>query len=271
MSFITDIVKFGLGQFGIEATGNTPAAIAQSAITNFLSQKINTAIKKTNPGAGTSTITTQELPAAIQETAERIEREVKVEFKADTEARIPVLYGEGFVNPLLIDARLTNNNCTMWYAVAICEQTGNHLDGTPSVIEFLDVFINGNRVVFEGDGVTIRGLHANGSTNYDLRGLIKVYPYSNGSSNPVQWRNQPKTIQHDDARNVMPGWGIDHKATNLVFALIRIDYNSEQEITGINNIKFWMRNSMKLPGDVINDYMTNTVYGAGIPSTEVDQ
>lgn len=269
MSFITDIVKYGLGQFGIEATGDTPRAIAQSAITNFLKDKVNSALKRTNPtspsGSGS---TAPAIPAEVKAAVERIEREVKLEFEADTEASIPVLYGEGFVSPLLIDARLTNNNCTMWYAVALCEQTGNLIDGTPSEIEFLDVYIDSNRVIFEGDGVTVRGLHANGSTNYDVRGLIKIYPYSNGSANPVQWKNQPKTITHGDARTVMPGWGIDHKATNLVFALIRIDYNSEQEITGINNMKFWLRNSMKLPGDVINDYLTNEVYGAGI--TEVD-
>jgi hypothetical protein len=57
--------------------------------------------------------------------------------------------------------------------------------------------------------------------------------------------------------------------TNLCFALIRIDYNREKNVTGLGDIKFVIENSMTKPGDCLYDYMTNTRYGAGISAEEI--
>ena len=57
---------------------------------------------------------------------------------------------------------------------------------------------------------------------------------------------------------------------DLVFALIKVEYNKEKGITGIGNIEFKLKNSMTDPGDVINDYLTNSRYGAGIPAEEIN-
>lgn len=266
MSFIADIVKYGLGRYGITAKGDTARDIIESAASDFLKQKIDAAIKRTNPTASTS-----DLPARTQQEVERVTREVKVELKADAEAAIPVLYGEAYVEPLLVDARLTNSNCTMWYAVALCEVTGTKIsDSTASEIQFLDVFWEGKRVIFQGDGVTVRGLHSNGTTDYEYSNLIKIYPYNNGSDSPCQWTYQPKTITHGSAYDLMPGWDSDWAMSNLAFALVRIDYDAATEVKGVNSIKFKLRNTMKKPGDVMYDYMTNTMYGAGIKTGEID-
>jgi hypothetical protein len=57
--------------------------------------------------------------------------------------------------------------------------------------------------------------------------------------------------------------------SDLVFCIIKLTYNKEKDITGLGNIEFKMTNSMTLPGDVMQDYMTNTRYGAGISNTEI--
>jgi hypothetical protein len=56
---------------------------------------------------------------------------------------------------------------------------------------------------------------------------------------------------------------------DLIFALVRVDYNREKNVTGLGDVTFEVSNSMFLPGDVLNDYMTNTRYGAGIASAEI--
>lgn len=270
MSFITDIVKFGLGQFGIEATGDNPKALAQSAISNFLKDKVNAAFKKISPNPSSSTQGST-LPPDVEETVKRIEREVKVEFKADTTNSIPVVYGESWVTPILVDAQLINNNCTMWYCVALSEMTGDVFSTTtPSEIRFEEIILNDKRMVFQADGVTLDYLSGQGETNTDVRGLVKVYPYAGDSESPVPHILQQDTAQHGNAYNLMPGWTTDHMMQNLVFALIRVDYDSTNEITGIGSMKFKLNNTMFKPGDVVYDYMTNPLYGANITQGEID-
>jgi len=280
MSFILDIVKFGLGQFGIEAQGDSPKAIATSAISSFLSQKINSAIKKSNPQPQTGGAVSANTAAATnagspqQETVSRIEREVKLEIKADPSAHIPVVYGEGWVQPLLVDAQITNNNCTMWYAVALCEATGPDLNGTASTITIEEIYWNNKKLTFLYDGVTVaaawEGKGASAKQDLTLSQNVKIYCYNNGSANPTNVRPQGLAVEHGDARSIMPGWTTNHAMTNLVFALIKVDYDADKEVDGIGSIKFKVRNSLKKPGDVLNDYMTNTVYGAGIAAEEID-
>jgi hypothetical protein len=55
----------------------------------------------------------------------------------------------------------------------------------------------------------------------------------------------------------------------LVFVILRMDYSKEKNITGIGDLTFVLNNTMYKAGDCLADYMTNTRYGAGIPSTEI--
>lgn len=265
MSFITDIIKFGLGQFGIQATGESPEAIAQSAITGFLANRVNSAIKKSNP-ANTTAVN----PATAATTQER---EVTVEFKADTQASIPVVYGEGYVDPLLIDVQLVNNNCTMWYAVALCETTGNDINGNPSTITFEEIYWEGKKLTFGYDGVSVlaawEGIGRYAKADTSLNGVVKIYCYNGGSESPTNIRPQGLEVLHGNAYDIMPLWTANHLMSNLCFALIRVDYDAEKDIRGINNLKFKMRNSITKPGDVLYDYMNNSVYGAGLDAATI--
>ena len=270
MSFITDIVKYGLGKFGIKATGDTPAAIAKSAVTNYLKDRINSSFKKSNPPAPSAR--RAPIPPQVRQTVKKITREVGVEFNADTEASIPVIYGEAWADPILVDARLTQNNSVMWYAVALCEVTGvKQSDGIQSEIIIEEVYLNGQLVLFDRDNVTVRGLRRNGASDRTLAGLIEIYPYSNGSQVPTTWGTyQFQTPSHGPAYNYMPGWGSDHAMTNLAFALVKVVYNAPTEVKGINTLKFRIRNTMNKPGDCLYDYATNNMYGAGLDATEID-
>jgi hypothetical protein len=277
MSLIQDIVKFGLGQFGIQATGDTPKAIATSALTSFLTQKVNKAIKKTNlPSANQASVTTSSAVATntTQKTIETIERKVKVEIAADTDAGIPVVYGEGYVQPLLVDAVLTNSQCTMWYAVALCEATGVDLAGAASLITFEEIYWEGKKITFYSDGNRVaaswEGKGASAKQDLTLTGNVEIYCYNNGSSSPCNVRPQGLAVNHGNAYNIMPGWGVNHQMSGLAFALIKVNYDAEKEVKGLGSLRFKMRNSMSKPGDVLNDYMTSTVYGAGISAGEID-
>jgi len=71
------------------------------------------------------------------------------------------------------------------------------------------------------------------------------------------------------ANGIMPSWTPEHTMDDLVFAIVRVDYNRDKNITALGDVKFKIKNTMSQPGDVIFDYMTNTRYGAGIPAEEI--
>lgn len=260
MSFITDIIKFGLGRFGIEFNPNQGQIIGQSSANKLLQDTVNTTVKRTNTSTAENNTT---------------EIEVKLDMKADTDANIPVIYGDAWVAPLLTDAQLTNMNCTMWYCLTLCETTGDLIDGTPSQITFEEIYWNDQKLTFGYDGNTVAAAWSGsvGSAavqNLDPSGVIKIYCYNGGSESPCAVRPQGLTVQHGNAYDLFPGWDSTYQMSNLVFALVRVDYTPSQNIDGIGKLVFKLRNSMNQPGDVMVDYLTNDIYGAGIPLAEVD-
>ena len=56
---------------------------------------------------------------------------------------------------------------------------------------------------------------------------------------------------------------------DTLFAIVKVTYSRDKGVTGMPNMMFTITNSMKLPGDVLYDYMTNTRYGAGIDSANI--
>jgi hypothetical protein len=54
-----------------------------------------------------------------------------------------------------------------------------------------------------------------------------------------------------------------------VFAIVRVVYNKDKNVTGLGDLKFNVNNPLNNPGDVLLDYMTNTRYGAGITLEDI--
>jgi hypothetical protein len=271
-SFILDIVKFGLGKFGIQASGNTPSAIAQSAITNFLVDKVTKTVKKTNPQVLPNTVATT--PAAGSVEPETKEVRAELELTASPDNPVPLVYGEGYVKGVLSDAYLSNDGCVMWFSVVICEKTGNLIDGTPSVITIEDIFWDDQKVTVQTDGNTVAALWdgrpGSYTPNTDISGQVRIYLYNDGSESPTNIRTQGIGVQHGNAYDLFPTWTSNHQMSNLVFALIRVDYNSYKNVSGPKNVTFRVKNTMTKPGDVMYDYLTNDIYGAGVPASEVN-
>ena len=72
------------------------------------------------------------------------------------------------------------------------------------------------------------------------------------------------------AWSIMPGWTSAHTMNDLVFAIVKVEYNKEKNVTKLGKLDFKIRNSMTEPGDCLYDYMTNTRYGAGIDPQEIN-
>lgn len=255
MSFIDDIIDVGSSALGWLGNTGIGPALARTAITGYALNQLTNAINKEN-----------ETSAAAQTGYERIQLD------PDTENKIPVVYGTAVVSGLITDAALTNSNQSMYFCLTICEKTGavDLGSGIDSQFYFDKIYWDGNELLFSTDGITVTSWKDNnGNVDTTPNGLIRVWCFAGGSSMPIV----PTGYSHgtlNSAMAIMPNWTANHTMNDLVFAIVRVDYNTtNKDISKIGNMKFKIRNTMVDAGDCLYDYATNTRYGAGIPAGEI--
>jgi hypothetical protein len=259
MSFLDDLVDFGSSALSWLGGNSVGGQLARTALTGYALNQVTSSINKDNEAA--------------KDTTAKIDPGVRLQVDPDTEYRVPLVYGQATLGGAVTDAVLTNNNGTMFFCLTICEKTGltNLGTGAASTFAFKNIYWDDARLIFNSDGITVAGyIDKSGYVCSDFNGKIKIYCYSGNSLST----NQKNIVNYSlsatvNAYDVMPGWTSAHNMTDLVFAIIRVDYDATAGVKGLGKIKFEMENSMTQPGDVLYDYMTNTRYGAGIAPGEI--
>jgi hypothetical protein len=194
---------------------------------------------------------------------------VRVQFPPGTQNKIPVVYGSANTKGIITDARISNENKTMTYVLALSEQTST---GTFSIS---NIYWNDQKLVFDTDAgeshIVRSSIDQNGAgesnTNYD--GLIRIRVYSGSTLAADQIFPPQATANTINARTLLDESDTNYLMNDLVFAVVQIDYNSEKGVTGLGQITFELTNSLKNPGLVWYDYMTSARYGAAITSTQI--
>jgi hypothetical protein len=266
MSWLDSIVDFGSkaidtvgGFFGGNSMGST---LLKTALTGLALNRVTKSINKSNDAVGRSGGSRPDAPASV-------DPGVRIQTPADTEYKVPVLYGTAVFGGALIDARMTPDNQTMYYVYVLCENTGPLMStGQFSEISFGDIYWNDQRIIFQADGITANyTVDREGRVDRSTAGLVRVYCYRAGSAYGVVPEGYTGTVPA--ASTVVPGWDGNWAMTGLAFAVVRVDYNKEKGITGMGNMTFQVSNSLNLPGDVLYDIMTNELYGANIAVEDI--
>lgn len=256
MSFLDSVLDFGKSALGFLTGNSIGGSLARTALTGYALNKVTNSITKEN---------------AVTE-SKRIDPGVRLQVNPSPEHRIPVVYGTALIGGIITDAVLTNNDQTMYFVLTICERTGNTNlgQGAASTFGFKNIYWDGNRLSFQSDAVTVSGwTDRTGTVDTSANGKIKIWCYGGNSTTPVAPSPYTPSSALPNAYSIMPGWTANHTMNDLVFAVIRVDYDAENNIKNLGNVKFEIVNSMNQPGDCLYDYMTNTRYGAGIPDTEI--
>lgn len=256
MSFLDDIVDFGKNIWNTVSGSGVIGGAAKATALGFLLKQVTNSINKDNQKPETATTNTPD-PG------------VRLQVNPNTDSSIPVVYGEAFLGGCITDAAITNSNQTMWYCITICEKTGNLLNGTASAITVEDIYWDSYRVAFQQDGITVASfIDQDNNVNTLPNGLIKFYVFSGNSTSPSKIRGYANG-NSASAYSLFPNWTSNHTMSDLIFVLVRVDYNKANDVTKLGDIQFKIKNTMTLPGDVLYDYMTNTRYGAGIDEAEI--
>jgi hypothetical protein len=199
---------------------------------------------------------------------------VRIQLQPNTENKVPVVYGSAFVKGVIVDARISDANKVMTYVMVLSEKTTT---GTFNLNEIYWNDIKLNTAVVISGATTLyntvtSATNADGTNNTDFNytfsgstpiSNVEIHFFKDGSENPL-------ISGHPLAYNIVPGWDNTWDMSGLVFVVMKIRYNAEKNITGLPTMTFKITNSLTNPGDVWNDYLTNTRYGAGLDSSEVD-
>jgi len=186
-----------------------------------------------------------------------------------TNNKLPVIYGDCYIGGTITDVSITANNQQLFYVLSLCEVTG--ASGTPDNIQFGNVFFGGKLCIFDTlNPYIVTGLKdvSTGVVDTSVNGYLNIYFYNNGSNAPVNsTRNAIDVMQ---SSGLTYTWDANKKMSNAVFAIVALTYNANAGLTSIQETQFEIQNPRNSAGDVFFDYLTNTTYGAAIPSAQVD-
>jgi hypothetical protein len=260
-AFVTAIVA-AVGTFLTSTT--IGALLVRTALTALVSYALNRSLTKPQKQTGLDTGVRQQLAPA-------------------TNHKIPVIYGTAYMGGAITEAKLVNSGGgntynSMTVVSTISERTGPMFStGNASSYTFEECYRNADRIIFDTDGITVaKTVDADGNEDTSMAGLIRVYMYAGNSASASQIApaatsvvgNVSPSLSPVAAYSIVPGWGVTDTMQDLIFAVIKTEYNRDKNVTAIGDYQFKITNSMTLGGDVIFDYATNTRYGAGIRLSE---
>jgi len=209
----------------------------------------------------------------------------RIQVPPATNNKIPVVYGNAYVNGIITDARLISTdqkvNDTMYYCIVLSETCHS---GTPTYT-IDDIYWNDLRLTFDAtDGYKVKDGRKNVDnpdgvtedfidTNFisDNKHLVEVRVYAGSSAAADQiFPTSGTTPAYTYWAGNDGSWDSSYEMKGLVFAIVKVTYNGEKGFTGLPNMTFRMNNSISNPADVWYDYMTGQRYGANIDTSYID-
>lgn len=194
---------------------------------------------------------------------------VRIQFPPGTTNKVPVVYGQANTKGIVTDARISNENKTMTYVLVLGEKTQS------GAFTIGNIYWNDQLLVFRTAAeshIVASSIDQNGTgaSNTNYNGLMRFRVYSGGSLAANQIF--PTTGTPVNAYSLLAGSESEttYQMSDLLFAVVQLDYSSEKGTTGLGQITFQVTNSLDNPGLVWWDYMTSSRYGAGIGTDQID-
>lgn len=191
---------------------------------------------------------------------------VKVQVAPSTDNKLPVFYGTNLTGGIITDAGISNSNDTMTYVICLGEKTDS---GTYTIGDQY----RGDQKLNFGSGtsshIVTSVTDANSTAANDISGKMRVRLYAGGtaSSDQIFPTNAANKVA---ATTLLSTITASTSYEGLVYAVFQIDYDQENGLTGLGQYTAEITNSLSEPGAVLNDYLLNSRYGAGLSASDVD-
>ena len=204
---------------------------------------------------------------------------IRQQVPPDPTAGIPIVYGSAYTGGRFVDASLTTDQQSMYYTMVVsCISPNGQFSYDTSKFYYQDQLIT-----FDTSDTTKVVSLTDGALNVDtsISGHLYIWLYTsdqNGNITPINSSSMPSDVL-STANNIPSGqqWPTaNRQMTGTAFAIVRLVYNSGSAGTmSLQPITFHVSHFLNgtgaaKPGDVWFDYLTNTIYGGAVPSSQVD-
>ena len=189
----------------------------------------------------------------------------KIQVAPSTDNKIGVAYGRNFMSGPITDVNISNQNKTMHYCITLSELADGH--GT-STYTSNQIFWGDRKLNFSGASVA-SFTDPNATAKEDWANKIRIRIYAGGTTAAKQIFPTSGAV---DATTMMPHWTntTAYSMEDLVFAMIELDYDAENGLTGLGAMSFDLTNSKHNPGEVLFDYLKSNRYGCGLANADID-
>ena len=238
-------------------TAIATAIIGAIGITGTLAT-IATAFVAAGLAIGTAKILgVMDAPAAGQDPG------VKVQLPPATDNKVTRLYGRNFAGGTIIDAEIKNQNKTMTYCIVLSDMS----DIYNETWTINDIYRGDAKLVFSGANV-ISQVDPNATASPAIANKIRVRVYAGGSSSVYQIFPTTGAVNaYGGTATSKSGqflnWSAANAMADLVFAVIEVDYDAENDLVGLGVFTFDISCSLSKPGSILIDYLNNDRYGMG--------
>jgi len=183
---------------------------------------------------------------------------VKIQIAPSTDNRIGIPYGRNIMGGPITDVAISNNNQTMTYIIVL----GEAVDGATYTLN--KVYKNADTCNFDSGGSLTSITEQGGTVNTDLAGKIRIGLYAS-TFGKFFGLSGGAYVYLPHATNA-----VSYSLEDLIYAIVQIDYDAENGLTGLPPMSFDITNSVSNPGDVLMNYLNNSRYGAGLSNTIID-
>jgi len=205
---------------------------------------------------------------------------VRQQIPPSTTNSLPVVYGDAYLGGTFVDAALSQDQKYMWYVLAISSISPNgqfSYDKTN--------FYYGDRKVAFDTGSGVASLtDGSGNVSTDIAGNFNIWLFTSNASGTITPQNGsllPHQIMAYSAtdQSTVPSalaWASTNRQMNgLAFAIVKLHYNQQAGITGLQPITFRCSHYLNSQGcakagDVWQDYLANANYGGAVASNLID-
>jgi hypothetical protein len=197
----------------------------------------------------------------------------RVQLPPASNNKLPVSYGTAYLAPIITDAKISEDQKTMWYVCALAEVTGSN------TYTFGDIYWAGKKVVFDGtDTAKVIRLETNSAPvqiDDSVNGKIYIYKFPNGSASGISTgASNAITLLSDSSIPANQRWngpiytdgGQSAQMANTAFLVVKVIYDANANTTRLEQMNVELTNSITKPGDVLLDYMINDRYGCALQS-----
>ena len=203
-----------------------------------------------------------------------------------TDNLLPVVYGKAFIRPTITDAKISNDNKTMWYCCTLSEVPQG------STVNFGKIYWNGAEVTlgtgqYGGLSNVTKTTNNAGDDDNKINGFVEIFKFPNGiagnqangntgATTAIQIMSDasiPNNLKWDGGglgSSIYTQGGQAVEMADTAFVIVKVTYNTDANITSLGELTVELENSIDKPGDAIKDYLLSETYGCAVPLSQID-